>query len=197
MQHRFFTKETWLESPRSKLLGHVRLGFVYLFVALLVAFSRPTPLLFFLGTILVVAGEVLRIWASGHLVKSVELIDSGPYAFTQNPLYLGRLLILTGFCVMARSRYFLNWIALVLGYAVFFGYYIPRKLRVEGARLQKMHGGAFLHYRASVPILFPSFTRYPGKQTRWSLSRAVGNQEYLVATGVAVALGLFAWKAWF
>jgi protein-S-isoprenylcysteine O-methyltransferase Ste14 len=197
MQHRFFTMETLLESSRSKLLGHVRLGFVYLFVALLVAFSRPTPLLFFLGTILVVAGEVLRIWASGHLVKSVELIDSGPYAFTQNPLYLGRFLILTGFCFMARSRYFLNWIALALGYAVFFGYYIPRKLRVEGARLQKMHGGAFLHYRASVPILFPSFTRYPGKQTRWSLARSVGNQEYLVATGVSVALGLFAWKTWF
>ena len=197
MRARSLTKEMSLASPRSKYLGYVRLALVYLFVALLIALSRPTPLLFVLGTLLVVAGESFRIWASGHLIKSLELIDSGPYAFTQNPLYLGRLLILTGFCVMARSRYLLNWIALALGYAVFFGYYIPRKLRVEGARLEKMHGGAFLHYRASVPILFPSFTRYPGKQTPWSFSRAVKNQEYLVLAGVSLALGFFAWKAWF
>jgi protein-S-isoprenylcysteine O-methyltransferase Ste14 len=196
MRGRSLMEEMSLASPRNKHLGHVRLALVYLFVVLLIVFSRPTPLLFLVGAFLVVAGEILRIWASGHLIKSLELIDSGPYAFTQNPLYLGRLLILTGFCVMARSRYFLNWIALALGYAIFFGYYIPRKLRVEGARLEKMHGGAFLHYHASVPILFPSFSRYPGKRSSWSLSRAVKNQEYLVATGVALALGFFAWKAW-
>jgi len=185
-----------LPSRRSKILGVIRLAAVYVFVALLVWFSRPTPALFALGALVVTAGEAVRIWAAGHLVKSLELIDSGPYAYTQNPLYLGRLLILTGFCIMARNEYFLNWIALALGYLVFFGYYIPRKLRVEGGRLQKMHGESWARYNAAVPILFPSFTRHPGKNTPWSLSRAVKNQEYLVLSGVVLVLTFFAWKTW-
>ncbi len=185
-----------MESRRNKALGYVRLAFVYTFVGFLVWLSHPTPALFTVGAILVVLGESMRLWAAGHLLKSLELIDSGPYAYTQNPLYLGRLLILSGFCVMARSPYRLNWIALVLGYAIFFSYYIPRKLRVEGARLAKMHGEAFLRYNAGVPILFPSLRRFPGKRTAWSLSRAIRNQEYLVFFGVLLVLGLFAWKTW-
>jgi len=185
-----------LTSRRSKILGYIRLVLVYVFVGFLVWTSRPTPHLFVGGALLVLLGELLRIWAAGHLVKSLELIDSGPYAFTQNPLYLGRLLILTGFCVMAKSPYLLNWLALALGYTVFFGYYIPRKLRVEGARLEKMHGPAFARYHASVPILIPALTRYPGKTTPWSLAKAARNQEYLVLTGVLLVLGLFAWKTW-
>ena len=185
-----------MKSNRSKILGYIRLAGVYLFVGFLVWVSRPTPSLFFAGAVLVAAGEATRIWAAGHLVKSLELIDSGPYAYTQNPLYLGRLLILTGFCVMARNEFHLNWAALVLGYLIFFGYYLPRKIRVEGGRLQKMHGEAWVHYNASVPVLLPSLARYPGKRNPWSLGRAVKNQEYLVLTGILLVLAFFAWKTW-
>ncbi len=185
-----------MPSNRSKILGYCRLAGVYLFVGFLVWASRPTPFLFAAGGVLVAAGEAFRLWAAGHLIKSLELIDSGPYAYTQNPLYLGRLLILTGFCVMARNEFYLNWVALVLGYLIFFGYYIPRKLRVEGGRLQKMHGNAWVQYSAAVPILIPSLTRFPGKRTPWSLSRAVRNQEHLVLTGILSVLAFFAWKTW-
>ncbi len=185
-----------MPSKRSRILGYIRLAGVYLFVGFLAWVSHPTPLLFVAGGILVAAGEAVRTWAAGHLIKSLELIDSGPYAYTQNPLYLGRLLILTGFCVMARNEYYLNWAALALGYLIFFGYYIPRKLRVEGGRLQKMHGEAWVRYSSAVPILIPSLTRYPGKRSPWSLSRAIRNQEYLVATGILLVLAFFAWKTW-
>ncbi len=185
-----------MSSKRSRVLGRMRLAGVYLFVGFLVWVSRPTPSLFLAGAILVAAGEATRIWAAGHLVKSLELIDSGPYAYTQNPLYLGRLLILTGFCIMARNEIYLNWIALAAGYLIFFGYYIPRKLRVEGGRLQKMHGDAWVRYNAAVPILIPSLARYPGKRTPWSMGRAVKNQEYLVLAGILLVLAFFAWKTW-
>src|SRR5262245_66439444 len=118
-----------MDSARNRTLGYVRLAFVYLFVGFLVWLSRPTPVLFAVGATLVVLGEAMRLWAAGHLLKSLELIDSGPYAYTQNPLYLGRLLILSGFCVMASSPYGLNWIALVFGYIVLFWLLITRKLR--------------------------------------------------------------------
>jgi protein-S-isoprenylcysteine O-methyltransferase Ste14 len=185
-----------LESQRSKVLGYIRLAGVYLFVGFLIWVSRPTPILFYCGALIVIAGETVRMWAAGHLIKSLELIDSGPYAYTQNPLYLGRLLILTGFCIMARNTYYLNWVALILGYLVFFFYYIPRKLRVEGGRLQKMHGEAWLRYNAAVPILVPSLTRYPGKTVPWSFQRALRNQELLVLLGILLVLAFFAWKTW-
>jgi hypothetical protein len=97
---------------------------------------------------------------------------------------------------MARNAYYLNWVALGLGYLIFFGYYIPRKLRVEGGRLQKMHGEAWVRYNAAVPILLPALHRHPGRLKPWSLDRALKNQEYLVLLGILLVLALFAWKTW-
>ncbi len=185
-----------MESRRSKFLGYLRLLGVYLCVGALVWYSRPTPVLFATGASFVVLGEAIRVWAAGHLVKSLELIDSGPYAYTQNPLYLGRLLILSGFCVSASTSYRLNWIVLLVGYALFFGYYMPRKLRVEGNRLRKMHGEAWVHYNAAVPILVPALTRYRGRERAWSLARALRNQEYLVLIGILSILAILAHKTW-
>jgi len=179
---------------RSRILGGIRLALVYLFIAGLLWASRPTPALIAIGAVLALGGEAVRLWAAGHLTKSVRLITSGPYAYTQNPLYLGRLLILTGLAISARTPGHLNLVALVAGYAVFFLYYIPRKLRVEGGRLARLHGSAFEAYRASVPVLFPTGRRYAGARDPWSFRLMVRNQEPLVATGVALALALLIWK---
>src|SRR5439155_14709097 len=105
---------------RSKVLGWIRLALVYAFIAALVYLSRPTPALFRIGAALALLGEAIRIWAAGHLTKSVRLVTSGPYGYTQNPLYLGRLLILTGLAIAARTEAYLNLVALAAGYVVFF-----------------------------------------------------------------------------
>ncbi len=179
---------------RSKALGRIRLLAVYAFIAVLVWICRPTPALIAAGAAFALAGEALRIWAAGHLTKSVRLITSGPYAYTQNPLYLGRLLILTGLGIAARIDGYLNLVLLLAGYAVFFFYYIPRKLRVEGGRLARLHGPAFEEYRRSVPILVPALRRYPGGNDSWSFRLMVRNQEPLVLAGIVLVLGLLIWK---
>lgn len=171
------------------ILGWIRLAFVYVFVAALVLVSRPTRLLLIAGSLFVVAGLAVRLWAAGHLVKSVRLVTSGPYAYTQNPLYLGRLLILTGVGIAARAPGYINLVALGFGYAVFFLYYMPRKLRVEGDRLARLHGAGFEAYHRSVPILIPAPRRYPGaSRDSWSFRQMVRNQEILVLTGVLLVL---------
>lgn len=180
---------------RSKALGRIRLAGVYLFIGFLIWISRPTPALVVAGASFALLGEALRLWAAGHLTKSVRLITSGPYAYTQNPLYLGRLLILTGLGIAARIDGYLNLVLLVAGYAVFFFYYIPRKLRVEGGRLAKLHGAAFEEYRKSVPILLPALARYPGGNDPWSFRLMVRNQEPLVLTGIVLVLGILIWKS--
>ena len=179
---------------RSRILGYVRLAVVYAFIALLILLSHPTPALFAAGAALTLCGELVRLWAAGHLVKSVKLITSGPYAYSQCPLYLGRLLILTGLGLAARLEGYLNLAALAAGYAVFFFYYMPRKLRVEGDRLARLHGEAYEHYRKHVPALIPSLRPYPGGDGRWSVGLMVRNQEPLVVTGLLIALALLLWK---
>jgi protein-S-isoprenylcysteine O-methyltransferase Ste14 len=180
---------------RSKALGRIRLVAVYAFIGVLLWISRPTPALVTAGAAFALLGETLRLWAAGHLTKSVRLITSGPYAYTQNPLYLGRLLILTGLGIAARIDGYLNLVLLVAGYAVFFFYYIPRKLRVEGGRLARLHGAAFEEYRRSVPILLPALGRYPGGNESWSFRLMVRNQEPLVLTGILLVLGILIWKS--
>ena len=180
-------------SERNVALGRLRLVGLFVFVVALVAVARPTPALLWTGAVFAAAGELVRLWAAGHLQKSVRLATAGPYARTQNPLYLGRLLILTGIGIAARLPYGINWIALATGYAIFFLYYIPRKLRVEGGRLERIHGPAYEAYRREVPILFPSLRRFPGAgPERWSFAQMVRNQEPLVAAGVVAA---FVWMA--
>ena len=50
---------------------------------------------------------------------------------------------------------------LVAGCAVFFGYYLPRKERVEPARLGVLHGDSFERYRNRVDRWLP---RLPSTQ---------------------------------
>ena len=174
-------------AERSVILGRLRLVGVFAFIALLLWIAAPTPERVAAGAVVAAAGEAVRLWAAGHLKKSVVLATSGPYAHTQNPLYLGRLLILTGLAIAAPGPYHLNLVALFIGYAVFFLYYMPRKLRVEGGRLERIHGEAYARYRRSVPILFPSLRRFPEGTERWSFAQMIRNQELLVVLGLLLA----------
>ncbi|HKN47676.1 MAG TPA: methyltransferase [Candidatus Polarisedimenticolia bacterium] len=119
---------------RSKVFGWTRRLGVYAFVAWLVAASDPTPALVLGGSVIAFLGEGLRIWAAGHLVKSARLVTTGPYAYVQHPLYLGRLLIFTGLTIAARVETRLNTAILVAGYILFFIYYLPRTLDAGLAR---------------------------------------------------------------
>jgi protein-S-isoprenylcysteine O-methyltransferase Ste14 len=183
--------------PYNKALGRARLVAVYLAAGVLVLLAQPSPWSVTAGFVFVALGEAVRLWAAGHLRKTVELITSGPYRFTRNPLYLGRLLIFTGLCVMARLPFGLNWIVLLVGYAVFFGYYLPRKERVEPARLRETHGEAYEAYFRAVPALVPTLSPYPeSASTGWSSERMLRNREpWMVVTLLGLSL-LLLWVAY-
>jgi protein-S-isoprenylcysteine O-methyltransferase Ste14 len=46
-----------------------------------------------IGAAIAVIGESIRAGAAGHLEKSKEVTQSGPYRYTRHPLYLGSSLI--------------------------------------------------------------------------------------------------------
>ena len=184
------------EREYNTTVGALRKLGLFAAVAFLLFLARPTPGLFLAGLTLVVAGEAVRFWAAGHLLKTAELVTSGPYRYTRNPLYLGRLLILSGLCVMAHLPYGGSWIALAVGWAAFFGYYLPRKERVEPARLHELHGEPFERYHRAVPALFPSLHPYAEASTQpWSKERMLRNREQWMVIGLMVVSAYFAWRA--
>ncbi len=171
-----------------------RLLLVYAMALGLIWMAEPTPQSLLLGGVPIVLGEGLRLWATGHLLKNDDLTVSGPYAYLRHPLYLGTLLIVVGFTAIAASAGAV-WLlaAFLLGY---FGYYMPYKNRIEGARLESLYGDAFRRYAVAVPRLVPRAHAYVplaadrAEQRGWNSVRFSDNHE--IGTALAVGLGVLA-----
>ena len=172
---------------RSALGANLRRALMLTVLAGLVAISNPTLSWWIVGLSFLVAGEAVRSWAAGHLVKTESLVLTGPYRYTRNPLYLGRLLIWIGFVAVCRITPLVSAAILTVGLTVFFGYYLPRKERVEPARLERHHGERYVAYRDAVPALFPRLSAYPASgSASWSVQRFLANREHWMVAGVTV-----------
>jgi protein-S-isoprenylcysteine O-methyltransferase Ste14 len=184
------------DQPYNKTLATLRLVALFVAVGALLWIARPTPLSVYLGFVFVVAGECIRFWAAGYLRKTQELQTAGPYRYTRNPLYFGRFLIFTGIAIMAWLPYGLNLVVLLAGWIGFFGYYMPRKERVEPDRLRKLHGDVYERYFRAVPALFPTLTPYPVSASGgWSSDRMLRNREHYMVIGLLAISVFLLWRA--
>jgi len=184
------------------LAGSLRVLAAFAVVLALLWISSPTPLTVALGLPCMLLGEAWRAWAAGHLLKSRELAVSGPYRHVQNPLYFGRLCLLTGVSLMAWIPWSwrgtplpLNGCAWLLIVGVFFLYYLPRKRRVEGERLRRLHGEAWVRWSSHVPEIFPRLTPWGANVRPWTRERFDDNDEGLMVLLVVALVAAFAWKA--
>ena len=152
------------------------------FLAAAAAFwlARPTMRSVMAGAAVAIAGELIRIWAAGHLEKGREVTTSGPYRFTRHPLYFGSTIIGIGFAMASAS------IAVALLVAGYLAVTLSAAIATEEAHLTAKFGSAYPAYREG---------RVPGVARRFSLARAMRNREYRAAIGIGVALALLAWKA--
>ena len=82
----------------------------------------PQPAAVAWSLLLVLPGLWLRGYAAGYVKKNRELTQTGPYAHTRNPLYLGSMLIAAGF---ARGPAQLACRALVLAAGCSLIIYVP------------------------------------------------------------------------
>ena len=193
---------------RNKLLGRIRLLSLWAVGAGLLVIGctvgRPDPRGWGVGLIIAGLGVAVRSWAAGYLIKSKALITGGPYAYVRNPLYLGRVLIGSGMCIAVRlpetwpvPAYPIPNLA-VLGafYVFFFGYYMPRKERVEPARLEEFHGESYRRYRDAVPSLIPNFfRRYDQRNGSWGWAQYHRLKEYNWVAGWAIVFALLGLRA--
>jgi protein-S-isoprenylcysteine O-methyltransferase Ste14 len=156
----------------------VPLGFLCGVVVLWMA--RPTFLSVAIGGAVAAVGEMLRIWAAGHLEKGSEVTRSGPYRFTRHPLYLGSAIVGAGAAVAAQR---LSVAALTAGYLALT---ILSAIRTEEARMRASFGDQYDAYLQS---------RAKPVDRRFSLDRAIRNKEYRAVAGLAAVAGLLAVKA--
>jgi hypothetical protein len=161
----------WLARKR------VPLGFVATLVTLIL--SRPTWGSWRAGLIVALAGEVIRVWAAGHLEKSREVTRSGPYRWTSHPLYVGSSILALGVVVAARS------VPVAVLAAVYMGSTITAAVRTEEAFLRRAFGDTYDRYQRS---------EAEPMSRRFSLARVMRNREYRAIAGLAIGFGLLALK---
>lgn len=182
------------------LIEQFKLLAVFALLGVILYFSRPTPQSFAIGAVFVAIGTLIRIWAGGHLTRDQRLTTSGPYQYTRNPFYLGRLLWIIGFAIMAGIggdfsdvHTIVIWAVVIVSIFVFFAYYMPRKEAREGGRLAKLFPEEYNQWKENVPSLFPRRTPYVMNPRPWNKDLYMGNSaEYMgnkeVWTTVAVVV---------
>ena len=171
----------------------VPLGFVT--AAVFLVFARPEPRSLGLSLAVVVPGLSLRAYAAGYVKKNAELTQTGPYAYTRNPLYLGSMLIAFGFA-LAAGRVWLGVLLVLLFLAI----YWPTILSEE-AYLRTAFPG-FAAYAANVPRLLPRLTPArsagsgDGGAGRFSAERYRHHREYNALMGAGALYGALLLRLW-
>jgi protein-S-isoprenylcysteine O-methyltransferase Ste14 len=143
-----FRQRTWLPLP---------------LVAALLLIPPPDhvsgPSSWIAGALLVAIGEAIRLWAV-HYIGAISrtrsdrlgpLVSSGPFGLVRNPLYLGNILLWTGFAISAQ----LLWFAPVVVVLLALEYHAI--VRWEEGLLAQRIGEPYVQYLARVPRWLPSF----------------------------------------
>jgi len=141
-----FRHRTWLPLPVALVILTLRVGE-----------APPSTGWMVAGVLITAAGELLRLWGVHHIGtisrtrsdRLGPLIESGPFARTRNPLYIGNIALWIGFALTARLLWLAPLILLLLGleyHAI---------VRWEESLLAMRLGDAYLDYTTRVPRWIP------------------------------------------
>ncbi|MBM3234716.1 isoprenylcysteine carboxylmethyltransferase family protein [Candidatus Poribacteria bacterium] len=154
-------------------------------IILLIIFAHPSQFSFSIGFIIVILGELLRIWAVGYAGAATrtrsmgaarQLVTAGPYAYVRNPLYLGNFLLSLGICIISGVHWMIP--IFLVGYIF---QYLPI-IFSEEAHLRKECGKIYDDYYANVPrfiprILYANPSLRSGPEHDFSLRRAIKSEK--------------------
>jgi len=161
------------------------LGIIFLY------FMHPSARSLWIGGIISLAGALLRLWASGHIVKGRVLTQSGPYAFSRNPLYLGSFFMALGI-ILGGQGYWLLPVFILFYLTV----YLP-VMRAEEQELLNGYGDAFIEYSKQVPLFIPRVRANGYKINGFYWSRVVRNREHRTIIGLILAEAVLVLKCLF
>jgi protein-S-isoprenylcysteine O-methyltransferase Ste14 len=165
-----------------QLLARWRVFLGFVFAAVVFWLATPSPRSLTIGAVIAILGESIRVWAAGHLEKSKEVTQSGPYRYTRHPLYLGSSLIGIGMAVVSNN---LIVAAIVIAYLALT---LTAAMRSEESHLREKFGDAYDAYAQK---------RAPRIERAFSLERAIHNREHHTIAGLLAGLLLLAGKIYY
>lgn len=157
-----------------------RQSFAVILILVYALTSRPGPVTASIGMSAALLGMLVRLYASGYIMKNRELATSGAYAVVRHPLYTGNILLVLGFALANSSLW-----AIPLALA-FFWFYYPPAIEYEDRKLHGIFGRAWEEWAASTPALMPRLSNIARMgRGRWSLAKSLRkNGEILIAVFV-------------
>ncbi len=166
--------------------SRLRVPFGWAAAAAVLFLARPTLASSAAGILLALGGEAVRLWASGHIEKTLRLATGGPYAHTRNPLYLGSVLMAIGVAVAAASPW------AVLAIALYFLAFYPSVIREEARFLAGRFGDDYAGWARAVPAFVPRLSPGGPRESRFSWERVRRNREWRTAAALPAAFLLLA-----
>ncbi|MEO5760967.1 MAG: isoprenylcysteine carboxylmethyltransferase family protein [Vicinamibacteria bacterium] len=166
--------------------SRVRSGYVA--GALALFFAQPDHDSLVAGGSLALAGQLIRIWASGHIEKTLKLATGGPYAHTRNPLYVGSVLMALG--LLAAAQHPIS----VLAGLLYLGVFYPYIIREEAKFLRGKFPDEYSAWAKAVPIFFPRLTPGGPKQSKFQMSRLRSNHEWRSIIGLGLLSAFMIWR---
>jgi hypothetical protein len=167
-----------------QFLARFRVALGWVFAPLVLILANPSRESIFVGAVIGLAGEAVRIWAAGHLNKAREVTSSGPYRYVAHPLYVGSSIMGVGLGVASRNPVAA---ALVIIYLIVT---LNAAIKSEEAFLRRMFGDQYDLYR--------HWGRENGAargDRPFSMAQVVANREYRALLGLIGAMLLLALKA--
>jgi protein-S-isoprenylcysteine O-methyltransferase Ste14 len=161
-------------------LARRRVPLGFLFGAVVIWLAHPTFRTLAIGGAVAAAGELIRVWAAGHLEKGREVTRSGPYRVTRHPLYAGSTLIGAGVAI-ASARWTVAALVAVYLLPTIFAAIIH-----EEANMRAAFGKGYDEYVSS---------RAAPVHRGFSVKRAFKNKEYRAVAGLVLLAAVFAFKA--
>lgn len=154
-----------------------RQWFAVIFVLLVSWLGDTEQNLLIAGAVVASFGEIIRLWASGHVKKNKQLATDGPYAYVRHPLYVGNILIVIGFSIACNL-----WWSYVLMVALLLFYY-PPTISYEDNKLKKIFGDEWVQWSQNIHALIPTFGKKSGSiSSEWSFKQSLmGNLEPVIA----------------
>ena len=190
----FQLQQTFSESLRQSISRN-RVTLSFTGAAFFLYFAFPSRTSVIAGIPFIILGEIMRTWASGYIKKNEELSQSGPYAITRNPLYVGNFLIGAGFSIMTGR------VSLISFYLALFIYIYKLTIQNEEKFLSAKFKETFSRYKERVSVFFPFKILSSGSasnentDSHFSWQLVMKHREYNTWLGIIAGLIILIAKA--
>lgn len=147
----------------------------------------------FAGGAFIILGELIRIWGVSYagsitrtrIVSLDRLVTNGPFAYVRNPLYVGNLLLWTGFTFLSGLLWFIPLIWLWFSTQYYF------IIRWEELKLEEEFGEEYRAYKENTPRWIPSFRPHPIRSDHeHDLKHALRSERGTFSTIIILILAL-------